>query len=587
MPILTSLVRKEIVSLSADPLSPERGQYGFLQDLVKKVAYDTLSRKERKALHLSAAAYLRSLGDDEEIVEVLAAHYLDAYSAAPDDADAEEIRDTARETLIRAAERAASLAANEEAQHAYERAIGLSSDSAVQADLHEHAGLMARAGARPNEAASHFEEAIALFEGSGATHPAARVSARLAEVMWDRGRLEEGLQIMDRSFEVLSLEEPDDDLATLAAQLGRFMFFAGQHDLAAQRIETALEIAEALSLPEVLAQALTTKATILTASGRHIEGLALMRFGLETALEYDKPSAALRASYNLADALAQADRYGEATQQVREGLTQARRIGNRHWELSFLNQLYPMYAHGEWDETAEMIEQLPEEQWRDARQALGGIAAVGVMLNVHRGQLDEAARIVSLFEELESSADVQERAVYACGKASLRLAENEAGEALRIYNSIRDARQVLGLTQEYIKELEVTAAEAALALGEAEALAELIAALDALPTGRSSHFLRAHSARFRAHLAERAGESETADRLFRGAIGLWREIAAPFHLAVVQLEHAEWLGGQARVDEAEPLLTEAQEIFGRLQAAPWLERSEALGAKGSRAPAPA
>ena len=587
-PILTSLVRKEVVSLSADPLSPERGQYGFLQDLVKKVAYDTLSRKERKALHLSAAAYLRSLGDDEEIVEVLAAHYLDAYSAAPDDADAEEIRNAARETLIRAAERAASLAANEEAQHAYERAIELSSDSAIQADLHEHAGLMARVGARPNEAAVHFEQAIALFEGSGATHPAARVSARLAEVMWDRGRLEEGLEIMDRSFEVLSLEDPDDDLATLAAQLGRFMFFAGQHDLAAQRIETALDIAEALSLPEVLAQALTTKAMILTARGRRIDGLALMRFGLETALEYDKPSAALRASYNLADTLAQGDRYGEAAEQVREGLTQARRIGNRYWELSFLNQLYPAYACGAWDETAEMIEQLPEEQWRDARQALGGIASIGVMLNVHRGQLDEAARIVSLFEELESSADVQEQAVYACGKARLRLAENEPGEALRISTAMRDARHVLGRTQEYIKELEVTAAEAALALGDAEALAELIAAVDAVPTGRSSHFLRAHSTRFRAHLADRAGESDGADRLFRGAIGLWREIAAPFHLAVVQLEHAEWLVSHARGDEAEPLLTEAREIFGRLEAAPWLEASEAseaFAAKRSSAPA--
>ena len=61
-PILASLVRKEVVSLSADPLSPERGQYGFLQDLVKKVAYDTLSRKERKTLHLAAAAHLHSIG---------------------------------------------------------------------------------------------------------------------------------------------------------------------------------------------------------------------------------------------------------------------------------------------------------------------------------------------------------------------------------------------------------------------------------------------------------------------------------------------------------------------------------------------
>ena len=59
-PILASLVRKEVLSLSSDPLSPERGQYGFLQDLVKKVAYDTMSRRERKARHLAAATHLAS-----------------------------------------------------------------------------------------------------------------------------------------------------------------------------------------------------------------------------------------------------------------------------------------------------------------------------------------------------------------------------------------------------------------------------------------------------------------------------------------------------------------------------------------------
>ena len=52
------LVRKEVLTLQADPRSPERGQYGFLQDLLKRVAYETLSKRERKARHLAAAAHL-------------------------------------------------------------------------------------------------------------------------------------------------------------------------------------------------------------------------------------------------------------------------------------------------------------------------------------------------------------------------------------------------------------------------------------------------------------------------------------------------------------------------------------------------
>ena len=41
-PLLASLVRKEVLGVQADPRSPEHGQYGFLQDLVRHVAYETL-----------------------------------------------------------------------------------------------------------------------------------------------------------------------------------------------------------------------------------------------------------------------------------------------------------------------------------------------------------------------------------------------------------------------------------------------------------------------------------------------------------------------------------------------------------------
>src|SRR5207248_3628125 len=37
-PLLAALVRKEVLSIQADPRSPERGQYSFLQDIVRRVA---------------------------------------------------------------------------------------------------------------------------------------------------------------------------------------------------------------------------------------------------------------------------------------------------------------------------------------------------------------------------------------------------------------------------------------------------------------------------------------------------------------------------------------------------------------------
>src|SRR5207244_12809486 len=89
-PLLAALVRKEVLSIQADPRSPEHGQYGFLQDLVRRVAYETLSKRERKARHLAAATYLeQAFASEQEVVEVLASHYLAAYEATPEEADGE------------------------------------------------------------------------------------------------------------------------------------------------------------------------------------------------------------------------------------------------------------------------------------------------------------------------------------------------------------------------------------------------------------------------------------------------------------------------------------------------------------------
>src|SRR5215471_10854654 len=104
---LAELVRREVLTVSADPLSPERGSYGFAQQMLRQVAYDTLSRRDRKVRHLAVAAHLRAAfpGDGEEVADVIARHYLDALNAVPEDTDADEIREQAVTMLIRAAER--------------------------------------------------------------------------------------------------------------------------------------------------------------------------------------------------------------------------------------------------------------------------------------------------------------------------------------------------------------------------------------------------------------------------------------------------------------------------------------------------
>src|SRR5207249_2769014 len=148
--------------------------------------------------HLAAATYLESdrLADEEEIVEVVASHYLEAYAADPSAEDAADIRAKARDLLARAGDRAASLAAPAQAVEHFERALELTDDALEQASLHERAGEAARAAGDPDRARAHFEQGLARFEDAGDGHGAAGVSARLAEVLWDQGHIEDGLSLI-------------------------------------------------------------------------------------------------------------------------------------------------------------------------------------------------------------------------------------------------------------------------------------------------------------------------------------------------------------------------------------------------------
>ena len=583
-PLLTSLIRKEVLSLSVDPLSPERGQYGFLQELVRRVAYDTLSKKKRRALHIAAAEFLeRDLGsEEEEVIEVVASHYLDAYRAAPAAEDADAIRDKARDRLVRAAERASSLGANLVAQRTFERASELAVEPLQHAELLEHAGMMAEAGARTEAAVAHYESAIAILQAQGATHPAARVSARMAEQLWNAGRVKESLDDMDRAFLVLDQEAQDADLGWLAAQIGRFQFFAGNNDLAKQRIETALEIAEAAGLMEVLSQAMNTKALIMQACGRRVEAEALMDCALRVALEHDKPSAALRAYNNMVDLASAADRYQDAQDNLEKGLALARRIGNRFWEQLLRGCCYPLYCLGRWDDAMDQMAEMPVHDRRKLRSAFAqGYIAFGTAIHVHRGELQEAERRVELFTDMAANtSDVQEEADYACALAALRSAQGSPQESLAAARTAWQYGQQLGVGHYTVKEAFVLGVEAAIEAGDDTAADDFLARVAGLPAGDSSRYLDAQKQRLLGRRAIRRGDSSAARAGLQAAVEIFRSLDLPFWTAVALLEQSELLHTQGRIADVSRMLVEARQTFRRLRATPWLERLAKLDPDG-------
>ncbi len=571
-PLLSALVRKEVLSVQSDPRSPERGQYGFLQDLVRHVAYETISKRERKSRHLDAAAYIEATFGQDEVPEVLASHYLSAFQVTPDADDAQAIRVKAEEMLTRAAERAASLGAPEEGRRYYDQAAELTDERVVEAGLLEQAGRLAFQANRPVEARERLERALAVYREMDEAQAAARASAALADVDFAEARFEQAVARLEPAVVELEQGKPSAELATALAQLGRCHVLAGHGaDTAAPLLERALTLAERLQLPEVFVEALNSKGLLVLNQGRLTEARILLAAAVEMAHAEQVYGSALRAENNFAVVLETLDRFADAIEATERSIAFARRRGNRRWESKMRTGLIVgLFLLGRWDEAlAIYVEEEPEVATGSAR----GEILHAAQIHCERGSLDQGRALLAKVAALRDSDNSQLRAGYACVEARLLRAEGRAAEALSAAERALAVRGEISVSDKAIKMGFVEACEAALALPDLDKAEELLGIAESLEPGDRRPFLQANSLRLRARLDAARGRRDGIDERLRNAASMFREFDFVFHLAVTQLEHGEWLAAEGRDAEAQPLLAEAYGTFERLQATPWLERA--------------
>jgi tetratricopeptide (TPR) repeat protein len=443
-----------------------------------------------------------------------------------------------------------------------------------RASLLEQAGIMASVSASFDEAMGDLEEAETLFSSKGRTHDAARVSARIGGLSFLTSKLDDALVRMTSAFDILKNDEPDEDLAMLAAQLGRLHFFAGHLEEASDAIELALGVAESLWLPETISEAMNTKGLIASARGRPEESLALIRRSLEVALENDTPSAALRAYTNLANEMYERDRYDESTRLDLDAIALARRLGWSGPEWFARMQIVGHQSlSGAWDDVLSTMREALESDDPGVRAGLEGVALGAMEVASNRGDVDEVNRFFAIWDDYSASDDLQARAIYAVVRAVAANANGEQRQALVFAREAFDLRDALSHRHGAVKWSYPIAVSTALDVGDLGAAEELVSSVEAWKPGQISPLMRAMTERFRACLAP--DEPET-DARFKSATGLLREIGAPFHRACTMLDHARWLVANGRMGDAEPLLTEAREIFEELRAVPWLARLDAI-----------
>ena len=435
----------------------------------------------------------------------------------------------------------------------------------------ERSGELALDGNEPELALERLHDARSLYADDGRTHDAARVAARLSLAFWQLGRTEEAIELGEPAFELLARDEPDADVAMLAAELGRLHNFRGDEKLALARLDFALRYAEDHELPEVLSQALNTKSLVL-AERRH-ESRALLNEALAIALEHDLTAAALRAFNNLVVVSIITDKPDEALRLAREGLELARSRGSRQFAASLGAMTCSSMIFAE--ETGTEPSRSPTKcclavwRWCRASRPASSLAYAAFA----RGDRELALEHLSRMGAASDSGDLQQRSHALIREILLALVEERPADALG------PAREQVDLTLELripilsSFSLEL-ACEAAVAAGLQHDLADIVAPLDVVRRRGELAVSRPPSD---VHEAGWRPRPATTPRRRRRSRPRWQPHAASATpiLGPVLVDYGAWLSASGRLADAELLLAEARGLWEALRAARWLERIDA------------
>jgi class 3 adenylate cyclase len=574
--VLASLVGREILSIATDPLSAERGQYAFAQSMLRAVAYEMIGRRERKALHLSAAGYLRDDAADqrEDVAELVAAHLLGALRAASGDADEPELRERAIAALRDASQRAATVGAPEAASRALRTAADLAGDEG------ERAALTAEAGRRAAEAGD-YPVALELLEHASAAHldvgrerDAARLAAAIGHTRGRLGDYEAGIEDMRAAQAVLGDDERDPDVARLWCDLARALLFTEHADEAGPLLDRSLAAAEALELHDLTCIALDLKAICMEYEGRFLEARALHEAAFEIG-ERHRISRSHVALNNVAvlQVIRDMPEAGEACERAIEA---CRGRGDRSGEsLAIGNLMAAQLFAGEWAASAEIAARAIADDAR--RPDVEYIQRQLGVLQVLRGELAEARSSLEAAGALAHHDDIEARHDHSTLAGLLAVAEGDHASGLDLLAATsREAVAGQGASSENLRLAWPAAVAAAIAVGRPGEARSLIELLESMPAGHLSPLLRAELDRARGLVATADGRLDEAERRLAAAVDAFAELDYPFWVARTSADLASVLIEAGRGAEAALRLESVIEPLVELGAEPELDRVRGL-----------
>jgi len=559
---LRTLVRRELLVQEVDPRSPERGQYAFVQALIREVAYNTLAKRDRKIRHLAAARFFESLETDE-LAGALAGHYVAAHGYAAEGPEADALATQARLALRGAAERAVALGAHTQAITFLEHALAVTKEPADQADLHERALASALHGLVAEVAERHALGALEARREIGDRAEIALATAAYANTIgYFGGDPDRALHVMLPAWEAYGDMEASPAGVAMMQELAWAHLEHGDRATGLAWLERLLPIAERMDLLAYTASALSTLSSALYQLDRPREALILKRGVHELAVANGLEAIDRRTRTWLTFAEQFADP-AAGLAMARDGLDIASRQGSLLYGFLMVgNAVSCSIRIGDWDWAAALL-----DEWL-ANEITGAfyleLYVDRAVLSALRGG-DPESDLLEAEGLVGGIADPQYGSYCHWGRAWAALTDGRLADARREGVTAADATSYFGPISLPL------AARAALWDGDTAAAADIIGTLDGFANRGRAVTLDLVS--LRAGLAALEGRRAEAVIGYREALRGWQSLGLAFDEALTVVDLAILLAPTGReMAEAPAAIDAARETLTRLGARPLLAR---------------
>jgi class 3 adenylate cyclase len=574
---LHELVGRDLVSVVTDRLSAEEGMYTFVQSVVRTVAYQTQSRRDRLERHLAAVAHLESLSEaGSELDTVISQHLRDAAGLiGADDPQRVEIVRRLLNWLERSAERSVAVGAPNDAVRALAEALTVAERDSDRIRLRLAAARAATAGGDLHRV---VEYALPIASGELAADEAQTASAvhLAANALRLSARVDEGWQLLEPYADAERVAQlPLTDAAHVSRQVGIYLHVMRRYDEALVWVRRGLSYAEDIGDARQVALALTVIG-IQDVLGWHRElGLAALTLAADVGRRNQLVSELARALHNLAAFAANNDPAAAVTAGEESYALWAQGGASGHAWSSVVNLAGALTNLGRWDELAALPERplLREVAPPEPDEAL--ITFQLARLALARGEeLDRSAleRLAAMWQpgQLEALDDM---CFLACGAALARGAGDNAELVRACRELARRTFEHIGLEDDF-PTLWNAAVQWTLEAGDFAAARELLRYVADAPATRLNPMLAAELPRLRATI-EANDPTSTADpvdieRDLLEAITKLDDLGLAPDRAQAQATLGRWLVDRGRHGDAEPHLAAARQTFTDLRATAWL-----------------